>query len=219
MHEKSFDRYRGGTRESSICKNAEAEARAEAGLKRIAARFTGVSVLSRIVVTLPFIKETNVTNMPTFAPLTSTLTATVVAAALLAGCGGGGYGGSAAYPGPVNNPSPNPSPQTVPLSTMTLKGAPGLVNNANFTVYVFDLDLQSPGQSSCNGQCAQNWPPLIAPSGNLPSPYSAIARQDGRSQLAYNGRPLYTFAGDGAPGQTNGDNLDAFGGIWHIARP
>jgi len=182
-------------------------------------RFTGVSALRRILVTLPLIKETNVTTIPKFAPLTSTLTAIAVAAALLAGCGGGGYGGSsAAYPGP-GSPGPSPSPQTVPLSTMTLKGATGFVNNANLTVYVFDLDLQSPGQSSCNGQCSQNWPPLIAPAGNLPSPYSAIARQDGHSQLAYKGRPLYTFAGDSAPGQTNGDNLDAFGGIWHIARP
>jgi predicted lipoprotein with Yx(FWY)xxD motif len=157
--------------------------------------------------------------MPKFATLTSTLTAIAVAAALLAGCGGGGYGGSsAAYPGP-GNPGPSPSPQTVPLSTMTLNGAAGLINNANLTVYVFDLDLQSPGQSLCNGQCTQNWPPLIAPAGNLPTPYSAVSRQDGRSQLAYNGRPLYTFAGDSAPGQTNGDGLDAFGGMWHIARP
>ena len=102
---------------------------------------------------------------------------------------------------------------------MTLKGSAGFVNNANRTVYVFDLDLQSPGQSSCSGQCAQNWPPLIAPSGSLPSPYASIVRQDGRKQLTYNGRPMYTFVDDTAAGQTNGDGLNAFGGIWHIARP
>ena len=159
------------------------------------------------------------TTKSKFISLTSMLAAISLAAALLAGCGGGAYGGSSGvYPGP-GNPGPSPNPQSVPLSTMTLKGAPGFVNNASMTVYVFDLDLQSPGQSSCNGQCSQNWPPLIAPAGSLPSPYSAITRQDGRTQLVYNGRPLYTFAGDSAPGQTNGDNLDAFGGIWHIARP
>jgi predicted lipoprotein with Yx(FWY)xxD motif len=159
-----------------------------------------------------------VTTKTSLAPRTPLLTAIVLAAAILAGCGGGAYGGSSAvYGGPGNQPSPNP--QTVPLSTATLKGAAGFVDNAGMTVYVFDLDLQTPGQSSCNGECAQNWPPLIAPAGNLPSPYSAIARQDGRSQLAYNGRPLYAYTGDSAPGQTNGDGLNAFGGIWHIARP
>lgn len=158
------------------------------------------------------------TTKTSVASRTPLLTMIALAAAVITGCGGGAYGGSSAvYGGPGNQPSPNP--QTVPLATMTLKGAPGFVDNANLTVYVFDLDLQSPGQSSCNGQCAQNWPPLIAPAGNLPSPYSAIARQDGRTQLAYKGRPLYAFSGDSAPGQTNGDGLDAFGGIWHIARP
>jgi len=140
----------------------------------------------------------------------------MVAAMLLAGCGGGG---SALYGGP---PPPHPSPSAgngVPLNTAQLNGAPGFVNGNGFTVYVFDLDLSSPGQSSCNSTCAQNWPPMIAPAGSLPSPYGSIARQDGTQQLTYSGRPLYTFAFDTAAGQTNGDGVNAFGGLWHIARP
>lgn len=142
----------------------------------------------------------------------------IVAASLLAGCGGG-YGGSAAMYNPNPSPSQSPGQQTVPLATQTLKGAPGFVNVHGFTLYVFDADLNAPGTSTCNGACAQNWPPLAAPAGALPAPYASIVRGDRITQLTYNGRPLYTFIADAHAGDTNGDGLDAFGGIWHIARP
>jgi predicted lipoprotein with Yx(FWY)xxD motif len=147
----------------------------------------------------------------------------IAAAAVLAGCGGAGaYGGGSGggYRPPVPNPSPSPTQSSsVPLQTASLKGSPGFVNGQSFTVYVFDADLGAPGQSTCNGACAQNWPPVVAPAGTLPANWTAIGRQDGSMQLAYKGRPLYTFAGDGQPLQTNGDGINAFGGYWHIARP
>jgi hypothetical protein len=34
------------------------------------------------------------------------------------------------------------------------------------------------------------------------------------SQVAYNGHPLYTYSGDSAPGQANGEG---FGNIWFVA--
>jgi predicted lipoprotein with Yx(FWY)xxD motif len=147
------------------------------------------------------------------------LAGSLLVAMLAAGCGAGAYGGSSST---YHVPGPNPSPTqsaTVPLSTATLNGAPGFVNQGNFTVYVFDADLAAPGQSTCNGACAQNWPPLVAPAGALPAPWGAIARQDASMQLTYKGRPMYTFVVDQQPGQTNGDGVNAFGGIWHIARP
>jgi predicted lipoprotein with Yx(FWY)xxD motif len=33
-------------------------------------------------------------------------------------------------------------------------------------------------------------------------------------QVTYAGHPLYYYAGDGAPGQTSGEGLDQFGGVW-----
>jgi predicted lipoprotein with Yx(FWY)xxD motif len=36
------------------------------------------------------------------------------------------------------------------------------------------------------------------------------------SQVEYNGHPLYTFSGDTAPGQTNGEGLF---GMWFVATP
>ena len=114
--------------------------------------------------------------------ITTALAGALVAATLIAGCGAGAYSASPSmYRTPVPNPSPTQSP-SVPLSTATLNGAPGFVNAGNFTVYVFDADLAAPGQSTCNGSCAQNWPPMVAPAGTLPAPWSAIARQDGSTQ-------------------------------------
>jgi len=63
------------------------------------------------------------------------------------------------------------------------------------------------------------WPPVAPASGSMPSGWTVVTRQDGSKQLAYSGRPLYTYTGDGAAGQTNGDGLNAFGAVWHVARP
>jgi predicted lipoprotein with Yx(FWY)xxD motif len=141
------------------------------------------------------------------SPLTN-LTIVLAAVGLLIGCGGGG--GSTL-------PSSNNVAQ--PLSTANLKGAPGFITAAGFTVYVFDLDLTTPGHSDCNGSCAQFWPPQAPTMSTLPAPWSSILRTDGTMQLAYNGRPLYTFTEDKSPGQANGDGVTFFGGTWHIARP
>jgi predicted lipoprotein with Yx(FWY)xxD motif len=87
-------------------------------------------------------------------------------------------------------------------------------------VYVFDADLSTPNASTCTGACTGAWPPVtVAPGTSLPAPWTSFQRTDGSTQLAYNGRALYTFSGDSAPGQFNGDNLNEFGGIWHVARP
>ncbi|MGH9149067.1 MAG: hypothetical protein ACRD0F_01860, partial [Acidimicrobiales bacterium] len=36
------------------------------------------------------------------------------------------------------------------------------------------------------------------------------------AQVSYNGKPLYRYAGDSAPGQVTGDGI---GGLWHVAKP
>jgi predicted lipoprotein with Yx(FWY)xxD motif len=89
-----------------------------------------------------------------------------------------------------------------------------LVNSQGMTVYVFDVD--QPGVSNCYDQCAVAWPPVAYTGGALPAGYSAITRKDGTQQLAFDNRPLYTYIGDQAPGQTNGDGVD---GTWHIVTP
>ncbi|HRO16216.1 MAG TPA: hypothetical protein PLL33_14495 [Paracoccus sp. (in: a-proteobacteria)] len=82
------------------------------------------------------------------------------------------------------------------------------------TLYVFDKD--SPGKSTCEGSCAANWPPLVAPAGSAAAgPFAPIQRSDGTMQWAMNGRPLYLWAKDAKPGDVTGDGV---GGVWHAAR-
>jgi predicted lipoprotein with Yx(FWY)xxD motif len=96
-----------------------------------------------------------------------------------------------------------------------------LVDGSGRTVYEFANDTN--GTSACNDACAANWPPVAAPS-PLPASMSGvtgalgvITRQDGTSQLTIAGHPLYTFAGDTAPGQTNGQGKVLDGGLWTVA--
>jgi predicted lipoprotein with Yx(FWY)xxD motif len=41
------------------------------------------------------------------------------------------------------------------------------------------------------------------------------ARSDGNPQVTYNGHPLHLFSGDQKPGDTNGEGVNAFGGLWY----
>lgn len=102
------------------------------------------------------------------------------------------------------------------LTTERIGGKTVLANAKGLTLYWFAPD--TPGRSNCNGSCAAYWPPLRGPvvagavtAGRL----GTIRRADGSVQATYNGHPLYTYVGDRAPGQANGNNLNLNGGLWH----
>jgi predicted lipoprotein with Yx(FWY)xxD motif len=89
-----------------------------------------------------------------------------------------------------------------------------LVDSNGMTLYVYDKDAS--GKSSCTGQCATAWPPLMATgsetygTGLTASMFSTITRDDGSKQLAVNGKPLYTWQGDTKPGDTTGQDVNSF---------
>ena len=101
------------------------------------------------------------------------------------------------------------------LKTATIGGATVLTNAAGFTLYSFAPD--TPTTSNCNGTCAQNWPPVTGPAtaSGVTGTFGTIKRSDGAVQATFDGHPLYTFAGDTAPGQNKGNGLNAAGGLWH----
>ncbi len=98
-----------------------------------------------------------------------------------------------------------------------------LVGANGRTLYVFAAD--SPGKSTCTGACARAWPPVLATaktlghSADVKAKLSVIKRSDGRTQLAINGLPAYTFSGDSAAGQAHGQGMNASGGLWWVIAP
>lgn len=91
-----------------------------------------------------------------------------------------------------------------------------LVGPQGMTLYTFDKDTAGSGKSVCNGPCATNWPPLIAATAPTGAGYSVIKRDDGTSQVAYKGQPLYYWVKDTKPGDKTGDGVNQ---VWRAARP
>jgi predicted lipoprotein with Yx(FWY)xxD motif len=97
---------------------------------------------------------------------------------------------------------------------------PVLVDQHGMSLYMFGKDRR--GKSSCSGACAQNWPPLLtsgtpkAGSGVSKSKLDTVKRRDGKTQVTYNRHPLYGFIADMAPGDVNGQGINAFGGVWTL---
>jgi predicted lipoprotein with Yx(FWY)xxD motif len=72
------------------------------------------------------------------------------------------------------------------------------------TLYTFSRD--DAGKSNCYAKCAEYWPPLTAEAGAEPvGEFLIFARDDGTSQWAHRGQPLYLFALDKQPGDTMGE--------------
>jgi predicted lipoprotein with Yx(FWY)xxD motif len=147
------------------------------------------------------------------------LLAVVAAAAVVAACSSSGSSstsssGSSSTGGGTSTSSPAAA-SAGSLKTATIGGATVLTNANGFTLYSFAPD--TPTKSNCNGTCAQNWPPLKGPAtaSGVTGTFGTIKRSDGSTQATFDGHPLYTFAGDTAPGQNNGNGLNAAGGLWH----
>jgi predicted lipoprotein with Yx(FWY)xxD motif len=94
-----------------------------------------------------------------------------------------------------------------------------LTNSDGMTLYLFEADTGT--TSTCSGDCATNWPPVTT-SGNATATMGATSsmlgtttRDDGSTQVTYNGHPLYTFVGDTSSGEATGQGINAFGGLWY----
>jgi predicted lipoprotein with Yx(FWY)xxD motif len=64
----------------------------------------------------------------------------------------------------------------------------------------------------CDGACAQSWRPVEAPwTARDFDAFSVLTRADGLYQWAYDGKALFTYAGDASPGDLNGHDTN---GVW-----
>lgn len=159
---------------------------------------------------------------------------------VMAACGGGGADQVASTPTadaptPTSEPAVTTAPATTDASTPSEAGAIAtggaaavataetdlgevLVDGDGFTLYLFEND--SEGQSACTDECTDTWPPLTgeatAGDGADAGLLGTISRDDGSTQVTYNGHPLYRFAPDEAPGDMNGQGV---GDVWWVVAP
>ncbi len=102
------------------------------------------------------------------------------------------------------------------LKAVRIGGVTVLAGANGRTLYWFAPDTAA--RSACYGSCAAYWPPVKGPATagpGVPGKLSVLTRSDGSVQAAYDGHPLYTYVGDSAPGQANGNGLNLNGGLWH----
>jgi predicted lipoprotein with Yx(FWY)xxD motif len=144
------------------------------------------------------------------------------AAVALAACGGsssGGLYGSGGGGGASNTAAHAATAGRIEAATVQGVGVV-LENSDGFTLYQRTTDTAH--DSSCTGACAKRWPPLLAAGGGtpstmgLPGKLSTIERSDGGTQVVYDGMPLYTYSGDTAPGEANGQGID---NVWFAVAP
>ncbi len=145
----------------------------------------------------------------------------VAAVALaVAGCGGS-YGGqqTASYGAPSPT-APTESSGAASVGLASSKLGKILVDAQGRTLYLWEADTGT--ASTCSGACASAWPPLttegqpVAGAGVSAAELGTTKRQDGTTEVTYNGHPLYTFSGDSVPGQTAGQGSDGFGAEWYV---
>lgn len=100
-----------------------------------------------------------------------------------------------------------PAMAAVPAGiTLRAEGYGSILADARgMTLYTFAKD--PPGEKPvCEGPCVKNWSPLPAPNDATPfGEWSTVLRADGSAQWTFQGKPLYRYAHDMAPGDMNGD--------------
>jgi predicted lipoprotein with Yx(FWY)xxD motif len=134
------------------------------------------------------------------------------AAILLAACGGGG--GSS-----MGSSSSRDTATTV--ATKRVDGRTVLVDAGGKALYM--SDQEAGGMVHCTGACLKFWEPLTIqgqPSGTVTGgTLGVLTRSDGKTQVTFNGAPVYRFVEDQS-GTVKGDGVDdAFAGqqfTWHV---
>jgi predicted lipoprotein with Yx(FWY)xxD motif len=150
------------------------------------------------------------------------LAVALVGLAALVGCGGGDSSTSASDSGSTTPAASGGGATTVDVANNPELGEI-LVDSQGRTMYMFEKDESD--ESYCNGDCAGEWPPVTtqgtpkAGAGVSASMISTVKREDGSTQVAFDGHPLYLYAEDTKPGDVKGNEVDEFGAEWYALHP
>jgi predicted lipoprotein with Yx(FWY)xxD motif len=155
----------------------------------------------------------------------------ILVALIVAGCGN--TSGTTTPPTPAATPTPSPTPQPtatpspvnalIHTAQVTVNGTveTALTNAAGKTLYYLTAD--TPTSTACTGQCTTFWFPLLAtgtPTSATPLQHQLSELTDPNGQqVEYDGHLLYSFSGDTAAGQAQGEGIQSFGGTWHVVKP
>ena len=130
-------------------------------------------------------------------------------------------GGSGLYGGEETaSDGEDAAPSSTEAALMVADSSEGeiVVDGEGYALYLFTPDDQ--GESTCYDDCAAAWPALTGEAstgeGLDESLLGTTERTDGSTQVTYGGWPLYYFADDVSPGDTNGQGLN---GVWYLVSP
>jgi predicted lipoprotein with Yx(FWY)xxD motif len=154
-------------------------------------------------------------------PMPVKLGVPVAAGLLAAACGtaAGSTTGSTA----AGTPASSGSTTATVIESHAGSAGPFLTNSSGRAVYLWTADGMN--KSTAQGAVLGAWPPVTtkghvtAADGAKAADLGTITRSDGTKQVTYLGHPLYYFAGDSGPGQTNGQGSNGFGAKWWLVAP
>lgn len=155
--------------------------------------------------------------------LTGVALGSAAIALVAAACGSSGGSSNAGAGAPGANSTAGASGQLVSMATVD--GTKVLAAADGHTLY--STVAEKGGNIYCVGSCTTFWKPLMATSaqekavhGSFSAKLGVVKRPDGGSQLTFDGRPLYTFAEEGAhqlKGNGFKDNFQGTQFVWKAA--
>ena len=148
----------------------------------------------------------------------------LVAAATLTACGGGSDEETpAAADDTQSSAEETPAQEEMSTDLGTAETSLGtiVVDGNGMTAYYFLKDVKDSGTSACSGDCLTAWPPITTESDTptvegVTGEVGTITGTDGSTQITIDGRPIYTFAQDAAPGDVNGQGVND---VWYVIAP
>jgi predicted lipoprotein with Yx(FWY)xxD motif len=136
------------------------------------------------------------------------------AAIALAACGGSSDNSSSKKSTSTTKKSSGAAATAVVKTANSATLGTIVVTNDGKTVYT----LTNAGQQvPCTGACPQVWPAVMATGGVTGTGVKNVGKT-ANGQVTVNGAPVYTFMGDSAAGNTNGEGIMSFGGTWNVVK-
>ncbi len=130
------------------------------------------------------------------------------------------------------SPEPSTATSTAPPAQPTEPGAVIAGSASDFGTILFDdtgqaiylFDVETTSEAQCYDACAKAWPPVLTPSDPVAGEHvdatllGTTQRDDGTTQVTYNGHPLYFYAHEDKH-EVRCHDVFLNGGNWYAVQP